>query len=79
MGAEWAIGSHFDPGLCWGDVPWLKLFAQLYVNPERSCTQEYVQKLEAAGVRSYPVLRCRYQRLRSLRGKAGLNCPRRSG
>merc|ERR1719183_2448762 len=29
-----------------------ELFAQLYVNPERSRTQEYVEKLEAAGVRA---------------------------
>jgi L-lactate dehydrogenase (cytochrome) len=28
------------------------LFAQLYVNPERSRTQEYVEKLEAAGVKA---------------------------
>merc|ERR550532_3350088 len=33
-------------------VPGQELFAQLYVNPERSRTQEYVAKLEAAGVRA---------------------------
>jgi len=32
--------------------PGQELFAQLYVNPERSRTQEYVQKLEQAGVRA---------------------------
>jgi len=32
--------------------PGQELFAQLYVNPERSRTQEYVQKLEEAGVRA---------------------------
>jgi len=33
-------------------VPGQQLFAQLYVNPERSRTQEYVEKLEAAGVKA---------------------------
>merc|ERR1719191_405584 len=32
--------------------PGQELFAQLYVNPERSRTQEYVEKLEGAGVRA---------------------------
>merc|ERR1719281_254625 len=32
--------------------PGQELFSQLYVNPERSRTQEYVEKLEAAGVRA---------------------------
>merc|ERR1719281_1216293 len=32
--------------------PGQELFAQLYVNPERSRTQEYVEKLEAAGVKA---------------------------
>jgi len=32
--------------------PGQQLFAQLYVNPERSRTKEYVQKLEAAGVQA---------------------------
>jgi len=32
--------------------PGQELFAQLYVNPERSRTQEYVEKLEQAGVRA---------------------------
>jgi len=33
-------------------TPGQQLFAQLYVNPERSRTKEYVQKLEAAGVQA---------------------------
>jgi len=33
-------------------VPGQELFSQLYVNPERSRTQEYVSKLESAGVRA---------------------------
>jgi len=32
--------------------PGQELFSQLYVNPERSRTQEYVEKLEKAGVRA---------------------------
>merc|ERR550532_2119274 len=32
--------------------PGQELFAQLYVNPERSRTQQYVEKLEAAGVKA---------------------------
>merc|ERR1719446_1596750 len=32
--------------------PGQELFSQLYVNPERSRTQEYVNKLESAGVRA---------------------------
>jgi len=32
--------------------PGQELFSQLYVNPERSRTQEYVEKLEAAGVKA---------------------------
>jgi len=32
--------------------PGQELFAQLYVNPERSRTQQYVEKLECAGVRA---------------------------
>jgi len=32
--------------------PGQELFSQLYVNPERSRTQEYVEKLEGAGVRA---------------------------
>ena len=32
--------------------PGQEVFSQLYVNPERSRTQEYVAKLEAAGVRA---------------------------
>merc|ERR1719220_377964 len=32
--------------------PGQELFSQLYVNPERSRTQEYVSKLEAAGVKA---------------------------
>jgi L-lactate dehydrogenase (cytochrome) len=32
--------------------PGQELFSQLYVNPERSRTQEYVEKLESAGVRA---------------------------
>merc|ERR1719277_2302238 len=32
--------------------PGQELFAQLYVNPERSRTEEYVRKLEAAGVKA---------------------------
>merc|ERR1719215_2301173 len=33
-------------------APGQELFAQLYVNPERSRSQEYVSKLEEAGVRA---------------------------
>jgi len=33
-------------------LPGQEVFSQLYVNPERSRTQEYVSKLEAAGVRA---------------------------
>jgi len=33
-------------------LPGQELFSQLYVNPERSRTQEYVEKLEAAGVKA---------------------------
>merc|ERR1719215_2307685 len=32
--------------------PGQEVFAQLYVNPERSRTEEYVKKLEASGVRA---------------------------
>lgn len=32
--------------------PGQQLFAQLYVNPERSRTKEYVEKLEKAGVKA---------------------------
>merc|ERR1711897_97355 len=32
--------------------PGQEVFSQLYVNPERSRTQEYVNKLESAGVRA---------------------------
>jgi L-lactate dehydrogenase (cytochrome) len=33
-------------------APEQQLFAQLYVNPERSRTQEYIEKLESAGVKA---------------------------
>merc|ERR1711992_469209 len=32
--------------------PGQEVFGQLYVNPERSRTQQYVEKLESAGVRA---------------------------